>query len=132
MAAVIAWLSANWVAVSAIIGGIIAFANKDKIMAKFGKGEQPAATIAADEPSSLVTLVESLLDRLKSLIDRLGDRGKVVRRTACLTMIAFLGDGVAELAEGPEKEEQKAALQTLAKYHAVPSLSVTPTVASGR
>lgn len=116
MAAWIGWLAANWLGVVlALVAGVLAVVNKwpQKVAARLRGGPDRAATAGE---SSLDTLLRTLAEKLQPLFERLGMRGDAAKRTMHQFFLICIEDDVANLPDGPEKAEQLAAIQTLAKY----------------
>lgn len=127
MAAVIAWAQANMaLIVGAIATAVIAWMNRDKI-----KAHLPAALGGdkAAEPDDGSFSFDKVAAKIREFLESLGDKGDAVKRSIHLGMLVVIEDDIAVLPDGPEKAEQLAAIQTLAKYRVVSSPS-KPAVAS--
>jgi len=127
MATLTAWLAANWAGiVAAVIAAVVAYLEKDTIKAKLGIGP----TVAADEAdeSTLDNVFSNLIARFQKLIDRLGAKSDAGKRTLHQFFLICIEDDVVALPDGPEKEEQLAAIATLAKYRVRSTVAETPVV----
>lgn len=121
-AAILTWLSAHWFElVLAIVGGGFVYNNRDKIFNRDKDKPAPEGELVAGDANSIDGLLSRLVARVTPLLDKLDLHADAGKRAVHLAMLVFIEDDVAELEDGPEKQEQLAAIQTLAKYRVVSS-----------
>lgn len=119
-----AWLTAHLgVVVAGIAAAVIAWFQRDKIRAKL-PAWMPLSTKAAPEPEALQDDgdgfgFDDILGKIKGLVAIVGGQADSVKRAIHLAMLVAMEDDVAALPDGPEKAEQLAAIQTLAKHRVV-------------
>lgn len=129
MAALTAWIAANWFGLTiAIVGAIWAYINKDAIKAKFGRAKRTKKVAdMAEDGTALEALLRKLADALQHLFERLGMKGDAAKRTIHQFFLICIEDDIQALPDGPAKTEQLNAIEVLAKGRALSAANPKPT-----